>query len=121
MTTSRAPKQWLLTNWKQNLQYTLSLDANFAPFLITGITWGKKTRTAGNRNLTDDGADVPEAQRKTAAQKLIQLELMLGQIASFCPVISRNSIIKNSTSINDIWQLIRSHYGFQLTGSHQTN
>ena len=43
---------------------------------------------------------------------------MFGQIANFCPVISRNSIIKNSTSINDIWQLIRSHYGFQLTGSH---
>ena len=40
---SRAPKQWCLTkhetinsfeNWRQNLQYTLSLDANFTPFMF---------------------------------------------------------------------------------------
>ena len=39
MATQRAPKQWRLTknetitsfeSWRQNLQYTLSLDANFA-------------------------------------------------------------------------------------------
>ena len=43
---------------------------------------------------------------------------MLGQIANFCPVISRNSIVKNSTSLNDIWGRIRLHYGFQSTGAH---
>ena len=46
------------------------------------------------------------------------LELMLGQIANFCPVISRNTIVKASTSINSIWQAIRSHFGFQATGAH---
>ena len=43
---SRAPKQWTLTktetvnsfeNWRQNLQYILSLDANFAPFLQSTV------------------------------------------------------------------------------------
>ena len=43
---------------------------------------------------------------------------MLGQIANYCPVISRNIIIKNSISIESIWQSIRAHYGFQSNGSH---
>ncbi len=42
---------------------------------------------------------------------------MLRQIANFPPVISRNSILKNSTSLPSIWQ-IRLHYGFQSTGAH---
>ena len=43
---------------------------------------------------------------------------MLGQIANYCPVISRNSIVKTSTSIESIWQSIRLHFGFQTTGAH---
>ena len=105
-------------NWRQNLAYTLSLDTNFAPFLIDGVTWGKKTRTSPLRDLVDDGEDVPEARRKTAEQKVSMLELMLGQIANYCGVISRNTIVKNSTSISSIWQVIRLHYGFQTTGGH---
>ena len=123
----RAPKQWSLTKqetitsfeaWRQNLQYTLSLDQNFAPFLVDGFTWLKKSPGAPLRGLTDDGEPIPEAQRRTAAQKITQLELMLGQIANFCPVISRNTIVKNSVSVSSIWQSIRLHYGFQSTGAH---
>ena len=66
--------------------------------------------------MTDDPASV--ITRRTATQKVAQLELMLGQIANFCPVISRASIVKNSTSIEQIWQTIRAHYGFQSTGAH---
>ena len=52
MAASRAPKQWTLTktetlnsftNWKENLLYILSLDNNFAPFLVEGIVWTKKS------------------------------------------------------------------------------
>ena len=42
----------------------------------------------------------------------------MGQIAKFCPIVSRSSIIKNSVSLNDVWQKIRLHYGFQSTGAH---
>lgn len=42
---------------------------------------------------------------------------MLGQIANYCPVISRNTIVRNSTSIDSIWQAIRLHYSFQTTGA----
>ena len=127
MAASRAPKQWSLTRnetittfeaWRQNLQYTLSLDPNFARFLVDGFTWQKKTNATPLRGLTDDGGDVAEAARRTAAQKCTHLELMLGQIANYCPIISRNSIVKNSTSVKGVWQAIRLHFGFQTSGSH---
>ena len=126
MTTTRAPKQWSLTKtetitsfeaWRQNLQYTLSLDSNFAPFLGDTVTWQKKSQ-GPLRGFTDDGTNIPTAQRRTAQQKCTHLELMLGQIANYCPIISRNTIVKNSTSINSIWQSIRMHFGFQSTGAH---
>ena len=127
MAFNRAPKQWCLTknetvntfeNWKQNLTYTLSLDKNFAPFLISGTKWEKKTKTSPYRGFVNDGEDVAEANRLTKEQKVSMLELMLGQIANYCPIISRNTIIKNSTSVDSIWQTIRLHYGFQSTGAH---
>ena len=126
MNSNRAPKQWSLTKnetittfeaWRQNLQYSLSLDANFAPFLADTFTWLKKSSTAPTRGLESDGDDVPTTRRRTAFQKNLHLDLMLGQIANFCPIISRSSIVKNSTSISSVWQAIRAHYGFQSTGA----
>ena len=105
-------------NWKENLKYVSSLDPSFAPFLVGGFTWEKKTRTAPYEGFTDDPQTVDEAVRKTAAQKVTHLELMLGHIANYCPVISRNTIVKNSTSIESIWQVIRAHYGFQSSSAH---
>ena len=43
---------------------------------------------------------------------------MLWQIANYCPVISRNILVKNSTSIQSVWNMIRAHFGFQITGAH---
>ena len=126
MNSNRAPKQWSLTKnetittfeaWRQNLQYSLSLDANFAPFLADTFTWLKKSSIAPTRGLESDGDDVPTTRRRTAFQKNLHLDLMLGQIANFCPVISRSSIVKNSTSISSVWQAIRAHYGFQSTSA----
>ena len=125
--THRAPKQWSLSkietitsfeSWRQNLAYTLSLDCNFAPFLAEGATWGKKTRAQPLRGFTDDGEDVPQVSRQTAQQKVNFLELMLGQIANYCPIITRNTLVKNSTSIQFIWNVIQEDFGFQITGAH---
>ena len=127
MASARAPKQWCLTkvetvnsfeNWRQNLQYTLSLDANFAQFLTDGVEWQKKSRANPMRGFVDDDESIPVLSRRTAQQKVTQLELMLGQIANYCPVIARSTIVKNSTSIGGIWQTIRMHFGFQSTGAH---
>lgn len=122
---SRAPKQWSLTtdetitsyeSWRQNLLYILSSDSDFGPFLTDGFEWGKKTSTSPNRGFRDDAQDAPN--RKTAQQKSATLDMMLGMIANFCPVIARSSIVKSSTSLASIWQLIRRHYGFQSSGAH---
>ena len=43
---------------------------------------------------------------------------MLGYIAKCCPISSRNTIVKNSTSLTEIWQSIRLNLGFQSNGSH---
>ena len=127
MAAHRAPKQWLLTknetitsyeSWRQNLLYTLSLDESFSPFLADGVTWQKKTASNPSRGFRDDGVGVAADKRRSATQKNSHLELMLGQIANFCPIISRNSIVKTSTSLSDIWQKIRQHFGFQSTGAH---
>ena len=108
MAATRAPKQWSLTKnetitrfeaWRQNLKYTLSLDPNFAIYLVDGTTWTKKVPANPTRGLTDNGEEVPAASRRNAAQKVAHLELMLGQIANYCPIISRNVIIKQSTSV----------------------
>ena len=65
------------------------------------------------RGFTNDDETVPEHSRKAAAQKNNILELMLDQIANYCPVISRNTIVKISTSVNNTWPAIHLHYGFQ--------
>ena len=97
--TPRAPKQWCLTkietvntfvNWRQNLVYTLSLDKDFAPFLISGAWWEKKTKATPFRGFSDDDESIPQAIRLSREQKVNMLDLMLGQIASYCPIISRN-------------------------------
>ena len=127
MATVRAPKQWSLTktetitsfeSWRQNLVYTLNLDSNFAPFLVSGAQWEKKTRQSPHRGFQDDGETVQEARRRTKEQKVTYLEMFLGQIANYAPIISRNTIVKNWTSVDSIWQSIRLHYGFQSSGAH---
>ncbi len=120
MATSRAPKQRVLTTsetltsfeaWKSNLIYILSLDSAFAPFLEANWTKSKGNATRGFED------DTEPLLGRTAAQKKVQLELMLGMIANYAPVISRNTIIKQSTSLNNVWSLIKQHYHFQSTGS----
>lgn len=86
--------------------------------MIEGAHWEKKTRVSPFRGFVNDGDDVAVANRRRREQKVNMLELMLGQIANYCPVISRNTIVKNSTSVDQIWQTIRLHYGFQSTGGH---
>ena len=127
--STRTPKQWSLTKhesitsfeaWRQNLQCILSLDTNFACFLhvADNVTWLKKSPATPLRGLEDDGESVQASARRTAQQKCTHLDLMLGQIANYCPVFSRNTIVKNSNSMCSIWQAIRLHYGFQSTGAH---
>ena len=114
----KPPKQWSLTenetissysNWQSNIIYHLSLCNEFAQYLET--EWPKYG--VAHRGFTDDGEEVPDIRnRKTAVQKQIILERMLGLVAQFAPSLLRNDIIKRSTSLAWIWQRIRKHYNF---------
>lgn len=126
MADHTAPKQWQLTTtetinsfeaWRQNLIYRLSINNDFAPFLGTNYSWSKKSTVHPLRGLRNDAAPIPEAQRLTAIQKNVKLELMLNQIANWCPVIARQTIVNGCTSMTDIWQKIRLHYNIQKSGS----
>ena len=47
-------------------------------------------------------------------------QLSLADARSDCkllPIISRSTLVKNSTSLELIWQTIRQHLGFQATGA----
>ena len=97
--------------WKQKLYYTLCQDEKFSPFVAEGATWLKFTKTAPNRGLQQVGS-------RSVADLLASLTSMLELIASYCPIVSRNSIVRNSTSLTSIWEMIREHFGFQSTGAH---
>ncbi len=128
MSGLRAPKPWCLGEeetittfeaWKGNLLFNLSLTDMFSDFLVTGAKWSVKTVSNPNRGYEDD----PKAKESppiglTAVKKTHNLEILLGQIANYCPVISRSTIVKKSVSLEDIWQKIRIHYGIQRTGGH---
>ena len=86
--THRAPKQWCLSthetitsfeSWRQNLQYTLSLDTHFAPLLIPGTIWEKRSTTRNNpfRGFQDDPEDVPDDRRLSAQQKVIKRTVIM--------------------------------------------
>ena len=121
-----APKQRVLNKeetlnsfngWKDNLIFILSQNKDFSPFLAPDSSW-LKASASDTRGLTDDPNSVAEAVRKTAVQKSQILNLLLGQIANYATCISRNQIVKNSTSLGEVWSRIREHYGFHSTGAH---
>ena len=52
-----------------------------------------------NRGLQSDGDDVAAASRKTAAQKALVLEGMLGLVAQNPPSLLQKDVMKSSTSL----------------------
>ena len=86
----------------QNLVYTL-LDTNFNIFLADDFTWAKKSAAIVNFVLQNDVDTVTEDQRRTSGQKPVHHELMLGKRTSIAAFILRNSIVKQSTSLKDIY------------------
>ena len=77
--------------------YICSLDPNFAHFLLEETTWQLKTKNQPTRGYDDD---VPQASRRTAAQKVTHVEYMLYQIANFCPIVACNTIVKHLHAIH---------------------
>ena len=79
----------------------LSQEQIFRPFFTTWCYMGKKTKSNPFRGFTGSNA---------ASQTTI-LELILLRIAVFTPVLSRHTVVKNSTSLNSIWDSLCLYYG----------
>ena len=58
------------------------------------VILGKRKQLQIRLGFTDDPQSVPAGARQTAVQENAKLELMLGQIANFATIISRNTIVK---------------------------
>lgn len=98
--------------WKENLLFHLTMDGSFEAFLEDEFTWG--AATTAYRGLTDDSTG---ENKKTAKQKEALLQLMLGSIASYAPIIPRRFVTREATSLNEIWNRLRTHYGFRKSGA----
>ena len=110
--------------------YILNMNPAFAIFLRPGTTWTQRvrdpqdTRGFANDTIADNaedavaGAMMPDPNGYTAIQKVANLELCLGQIANFAPIIYRDTIEKESTCIESVWKAIKLHFGFQTSGGN---
>ena len=103
--------------WKGNLTYNLALNPHFAEFLGEDARWVPRSenQTRGFLNLLDDTRE--RRIVATGAQRAKFLDTMLGMIAGYAPIISRNIIVRDCRSIKDVFHKIRAHYGFAQTGS----
>ena len=75
----KAPRLWPLTKnetintfqTKENLEYQLSADPMFSPYMTNSFTWLKKSASNPNRGFTDDPAPQEgDVRRFTADQKV---------------------------------------------------
>ena len=112
-------KQWKLgqketiTNfehWKANMLLCLRQDSDFAPFIkqASTLVWKKKKNDPNKRGLSD-------TETKKAEERADDLEQMLSTIAIFSPWVKRSTIVNDCKCLNDVWQSIRLHYGFNTS------
>ena len=112
-----APKPRVLTpnetpesfqNWKENLMLNLTLDGTFEFLLDDDVTW--QSASVRHRGFESD-TDGLSGQQKAAV-----LKTLLGTIAGFAPVISRQFITQEALSLSHIWSRLRIRYGFRKSG-----
>ncbi len=100
--------------WQGNLTYNLSLNPNFAEFLSDDVRW--LPRSESNTRGFENAYDHNRKLLATGAQRASFLETMLGMIAGYTPIISRNIIVRDCRSLKDIFHKIRAHFGFAQNG-----
>ena len=114
-------KQWKLTtaedsasleNWRTSIEYTISNDETLSVFLEGGThaNWSPKDEDV-NRGFEDE-ANV------TAVQRTRHLEQMLNFVAVWSGgIISRDAIVKESRSLEGVWNELREHFGIRVHGA----
>ena len=101
-------KHWLLTRnesitsfetWKQNLIYILFCYANFAHSMRDNVSWERKSSSTPTRGLVNDSDDIPEAEQQ---RRNAYISNSCWGKLRISPIISRNSLVKTSTSLTGI-------------------
>lgn len=121
---SLVPKQRTLTetesqttfeSWRQSMIFHISLDPKSARFLSSGdmSTW----TTANDRGFEDDPAGYNPESKMNRDTKATLLNIILGSISNYAPIISPRFITQQSTSLESIWERLRAYYGLRKTGS----
>ena len=117
-----APKLRVLTSsetqssldvWRETLIFHLILDGSFEEFLEDNFKW--KNIAVPDRGLQADPTS--SEKPRTAKQKASSLKLMLQTIASYAPIISREFIVSEALSLDEIWLRLRIHFGFRKSGA----
>ena len=103
-----------LESWMSMVRYNLSLNKEFHPYLKADMIFGNKTRASPNRALTDRGSGDTAVSKEA---QCIQVDMMLEQIANWADLIPRNDIVRDCTSLDNVWQVIRRYYNLETTGS----
>ena len=95
--------------------YNLGLNPHFAEFLRSDARWTSRllSPTRGLNNVMDHNNRLIAS----GVQRAGFLETMLGLIAGYCPVLSRNIIVRDCNTMKEIFHKIRCHYGFAQNGS----
>ena len=127
---SLVPKQRPLTDhesqttfesWRESMLFHISLSDKSTRFLSTGDLKTWTTSDTPDRGFTDDGesgtGNITTENRMNKAAKAALLNVVLGSIATYAPVISSRFIKNQSTSLDSIWNRLRGYYGFRRTGS----
>ena len=98
--------------------FHISLSEKSTRFLSTGdlSVW----TSAEGRGFIDDQDShdgVTEENKMNRNTKVSLLNLVLGSISGYAPIISAKFIKQQSTSQDSIWDRLRSFYGFRKTGA----
>ena len=101
------------STWEESLYFHISNEPKFARFLSDLKTW--QATSVANRGFTDDAAEV-NGTKMTAANKLINLKVLLGYIHIHAPIIAGNFIKEEACSIDDIFERLRGYYDCKKSG-----
>ena len=104
-------------SWKDSIEFYLSCDADFLPFLDKSAKWAKITPNDSTRGFTDQAG----GKKLTTIQQAAHLNRMLGFIAQHVPHFLSTDIKNNSTSIDSVWHIIRKYYNFQQSEVQMAN
>ena len=85
-------------DWRNNLEFYLIQETNFQTF-IHGKVWRKTVDAADFRGLE-------------TADQARYLEQFLGVIASLSPPLLHGDILNDTTTISDVYKLLRTYYQF---------